>query len=150
MIPPKPTSTPRMKNGPFRYEDCPEESDKEDGNPREARVQQIRKGHIHRSPRAQFVGGKVEHRLISEKEKREGNSHEVGDEKRAGAKAVPSEVAAEGDEVRVRRAVNGFGARQQKENGRTVSESHQQVIPHIGADKSGIRIGGLIAEFRDR
>ena len=80
-------------------------SDEEHHHPGEARIEQIREGDIRRRPRTQLIRGQVEHRLVGKEEKSQGDSHYVGHEERARSQSVPTEVAANRNETRVRFAI---------------------------------------------
>jgi len=47
------------------------ESDEQNHHPGKARIEQIGKGNLRRRPRAQFISGKIEDRLIGKEEKGE-------------------------------------------------------------------------------
>src|SRR5271157_373187 len=127
-----------------------EEANEQDRHPREAGIEQIRKGDIHRSPRAQFIGGKIEHRLVGEEEKSQGDSHHVRQEERARAQALPTEVAANRQEARISFTIEGLGTGHQQEDGGAQSQGHEEVFHHVVAHETGIGIRGVIFEFRQR
>ena len=57
-----------------------EKSDEQDHHPGKARIEQIGEGDIRRRPRTQFIGGKIENRLVGKEEKSQGDSHHVREE----------------------------------------------------------------------
>ncbi len=124
-----------------------EESDEQNHYPGETRIEQIRKGDIRGRPRAQFIGGQIEHRLVSKEEKGDGDSYYVGNEERARSQSVPTEVAADRYKTRVGFPIEGFRAGYQQEDKRAKSQGRKEVIHQVAAHETGIGIGSVVIEF---